>query len=53
LESHAGESQIIPEFQGYPGNNSLVAAISFSEATKHHKELNQVDKEDGEPQPRF
>jgi hypothetical protein len=53
VESHVGQSAIIPEFQGYPGNNSFVAEISFLETRQNHKESNQVGKEEREPQPCF
>jgi hypothetical protein len=29
--SHVGQSVIVPEFQGHPGNKALIAALSFSE----------------------
>lgn len=38
---------IIPELQEPPGNDALVAAISFFEARKNHKGPIQVSKEDG------
>jgi hypothetical protein len=31
MELHEGESGTDPEFQGYPENNTPIAAISFSE----------------------
>ena len=31
LESHLGQSAIVPEFQEYPGNGAPIAAISFAE----------------------
>jgi hypothetical protein len=41
LESHVGQSAIIPAFRGYPGNNTSVAEISFFEARQNHKEPHQ------------
>jgi len=41
LEAHVGHSAIIPEFQGYPGNNTPAAEISFLEARQNHKEPHQ------------
>jgi hypothetical protein len=40
-ESHVGWSAIVPEFQRHPGNNTLLAAISFSEKRKCHNGQSQ------------
>ena len=35
-------SVIVPEFQGLPGNYSLVAVISYSETRRNHRKPNYV-----------
>jgi len=42
LELHAGQSVIIPEFQGHPENDTLTAAISFSETRRNYKGPSEV-----------
>jgi hypothetical protein len=48
LESHVGWSVIVPEFQRHPGNDTLVAVISFLETRRNHKRPNQASKEGGD-----
>jgi hypothetical protein len=43
-----GWSATVPEFYGHPGNNTIVAAISFLDITENQKGPNQGIKEDGE-----
>jgi hypothetical protein len=38
---------IIPEFQGHPGNDTLTAAISFSETRRNHKGPSEARPGDG------
>jgi len=33
--SYVGQSVIVPTFQGYPGNDILIAVISFSETRRN------------------
>jgi hypothetical protein len=37
LEKRVGWSAFIPEFQGHPGNNTLITAISFLNTTRNHR----------------
>jgi hypothetical protein len=53
LESRVGRSAIVPEFQWHPGNDALLASISFSETRRNRKGANQASKEGGGPQPCF
>jgi len=34
-EPYIGQSVIVPTFQGHPGNDILIAVISFSEARRN------------------
>jgi len=51
IESHKGQSGTVPEFQEYPGNNTHIAAISFSETWRNYKGPNQACKKGGGTQP--
>jgi hypothetical protein len=42
LESQVGLSTTVSEFQGLPGNDALIPAISFLETRRNHKGPNQV-----------
>jgi hypothetical protein len=53
LESGVGHSVIVPEFQTHPGNDTLLAVISFLETRRSHMGPNQVSKDGGGPQPCF
>jgi hypothetical protein len=47
-------SLVVPEFLGQPGNNHLIAVISFLETKKKITQgQNQVSKEEGGPHPDF
>ena len=43
---------MVPEYQGYPGIGTLVAANSFF-VIRNHKTANQVSREGGMPEPCF
>jgi hypothetical protein len=45
LEFPVEWSAIVPEFHGYPGNDALLTAISFSEAKISHKWPSQDSNE--------
>jgi len=45
--SACGRSVIVPEFQGHPGNDSLVAVISFSETRRNHRRPNYIHEGGG------
>jgi len=47
MKSHKGQSGTAPEFQEYPGNNTLIAAISFSETWRNYEGPNQACKKGG------
>jgi hypothetical protein len=47
-ESRVEESVSVPEFQEYPGNDIILATISFSETRIKHKVQNQTRKKGGE-----
>jgi hypothetical protein len=42
LELHVGQSVISPEFQEHPENDTLTAAISFSERRRNYKGPSEV-----------
>jgi len=44
---------IVPEFQGHPANDGLIAGTSFSETIRNHMQQNQESEVEGGPQPHF
>jgi uncharacterized lipoprotein YmbA len=53
LKLHVRWSVIVPEFQGHPANDALIAGTSFSEKGRNHMQQNQESKEEGGPQSRI
>lgn len=43
LESHLGQSAVIPEFPGHPGNGALIATVSFSETRGQLRWVRRVE----------
>jgi hypothetical protein len=47
LKLHVGQSVIVPEQQGHPAHDALIAVTSFSETRRNHMWQNQASKEGG------